>query len=109
MSEQPVAPKRQPKRKQQIIDDHAPWRLTPWEPEIASAVQAMVRGDCPSNLQQRLIAFIIYEMCGAGDLHYRPGGIEQQRDTDFALGKAWVGQQLVKLTKVRINRGGEQG
>lgn len=107
MAEQPVA-RRPSKTTRQAIEDHAPWKPTPYEPADASAMQALVRGDCPPHLQQRAINYIINGLCGTYDMQYRPGGTEAGRDTDFALGKAWVGQQIVRLLKVRVNTGGEQ-
>lgn len=106
MPEQPRA--RPAKTAKQAIDEHAPWRPAPYQPADASAIQALVRGDAAPHMQQRALAFIINGLCGAYDQPYRPGGIEAQRDTDFALGKQWVGQQLVRLTKVRIIPEGEQ-
>lgn len=107
MAEQPRQ-RAQGKTARQAIDDHAPWKPTPYEPADAGAIQALVRGECPPHLQQRAITFIINNLCGTYDLQYRPGSHEATRDTDFALGKAFVGQQLVKLTKVKVNPGGEQ-
>ena len=92
----------------QSLDEHAPWKPTAWEPADAGAIQALVRGDAPPHLQMRAMQFIINQLCGTYDLPYRPGGPEGERDTDFALGKMWVGQQLVKLTKVKIVHEGEQ-
>lgn len=92
----------------EAAEQFAPWKPAKWEPADASALQALVRGDCPPHLQQRAVSFIINTLCGTYDMPYRPGGAEADRDTTFALGKMWVGQQLVKLLKVRINPRGEQ-
>ena len=106
MSEQP---RRVAKPAREAAEEHAPWKPAKWEPADATAIQALVRGDCPANLQQRAMAFIINDLCGTYDQPYRPGAQEAERDTSFALGKMWVGQQLVKLLKVKINPRGEQG
>lgn len=90
------------------MEDHAPWKPTPWEPADASALQALMRGDCPPNLQQRAMRFIMWELCGLRDLTYRAGGPEGDRDTSFAEGKRFVGLQIAKLLEVKVNRGGEQ-
>jgi hypothetical protein len=107
MAEQPKA-RGVPKPVRESLADRAPWKPAPWQPADAGALQALVRGDCPAHLQQRVVAFIVNDLCGTYDLPYRPGGDEGDRDTDFACGKMWVGQQIVKLLKVRINREGEQ-
>lgn len=106
MSEQPKA-RGSPKPISQALADASPWKPAKWQPADASAMQALVRGDCPPNLQQRAMAFIINDLCGTYDQPYRPGE-DGRRDTDFALGKMWVGQQIVKLLKTRVNPGGEQ-
>lgn len=79
-----------------------------WEPADATALQALVRGDCPAHLQQRAINFIIYKVCGTYQPPFRAGGPEAAREQDFALGKQFVGQQLVGLLKVKTSGEGEQ-
>ena len=85
-----------------------PWEPCPWEPADATALQALVRGDCPPHLQQRAINFIVYKLCGTYDPAFRPGGQDAQRATDMALGKQFIGQQIVGLLKVRSKPEGEQ-
>ena len=106
MPEQPKARGVQ-KPVRESLADRAPWKPAAWQPADASALQALVRGDCPSHLQQRAMAFIINDLCGTYDLSYRPGA-EGDRDTAFAEGKRFVGMQIVKLLKVKANPGGEQ-
>ena len=108
MAEQPRTHRAAPKTVKQTMEDHAPWKPTPWEPADASALQALMRGDCPPNLQQRAMRFIMWELCGLRDLTYRAGGPEGDRDTSFAEGKRFVGLQIAKLLEVKVNRGGEQ-
>ncbi len=91
----------------EIAEAHAPWKPAAWEPADASALQALMRGDCPPNLQTRAIKFIMWQLCGLRDLSYRPGP-EGARETDFAEGKRFVGLQIAKLLETKVNRGGEQ-
>lgn len=107
MSEQPRA-RSAAKPVRQAVGQHAPWLPATWAPADAGALQALVRGDCPPHLQQRAVAFIVNDLCGTYDQPYRPGGHESERDTTFALGKMWVGQQIVRLIKVKIDPRGEQ-
>lgn len=67
-----------------------------------------MRGDCPPNLQQRAIKFIMWDLCGVRDLSFRPGGAEGARESDFAEGKRFIGLQIAKLLEMKVNRGGEQ-
>lgn len=87
----------------------APWKPPKFEDHIPTAFQALMRGDCPPHLQQAAMRYLIWDLCGTYDLAYRPGQETGQRDTDFALGKQFVGVQLVKLVNTRVNKGGEQG
>lgn len=107
MSEQPAQPRARAKSVRQALEDAAPWKPAQWEPADAGALQALQRGDAPAHLQQRALRFIIESLCGTYEMNYRPGD-DGRRDTDFALGKAFVGQQIVKLLKVKVNPGGEQ-
>lgn len=90
----------QPKPKPKTLQERAPWRPAEWEVAEAGAIQALLRGDANPDQQRLALKFIIEKLAGTYDAHYFPG----QRDTDFALGKAHVGQQIVKLTKLNLAR-----
>lgn len=77
-----------------------PWKPADWEIPDAAALQALQRGDATEDQQRRALRFIIETVCGTYDLAYRP---VSARDTDFALGKAFVGQQLVKLLHINTH------
>ena len=46
--------------------------------------------------QRRALAWIINTASATYEFHYHPS----ERDTAFALGRAFVGQQIVKLSKL---------
>jgi len=74
----------------------------PWVPPTYSkfdvlALQALNTGTANESQQKRAIKWIIEQACGTYDFHFMPNS---QRDTDFSLGRAFVGQQLVKLIKI---------
>lgn len=77
-----------------------PWKPSDWDVADASALQALNRGDATEEQQRRALRFVIETLCGTYDLAYRPASA---RDTDFALGKAYVGQQIVKLLHVNTS------
>lgn len=60
----------------------------------AWALRALQRGEASPEQQQRALDYIINHVCGTYDLPYRPGSA---RDTDVALGKQRVGQDIVWL------------
>ena len=108
MAEQPPKQHRAPpKTARQVAEAHAPWKPAQYGPEIATAFQALMRGDCPGHLQTKAVKFILFDLCGVRDLSYRPGP-EGARETDFAEGKRFVGLQIGKLLETKVNRGGEQ-
>ena len=106
MSEQP--PQRRAKPLRQAIDEHAPYLPPKYEEADYGAIKALARGDAPAHLQQRALNLIIYTICSTYDQSYRPGD-DGRRDTDFAEGKRFVGNQLLKLLKAPSPSGsGEQ-
>jgi hypothetical protein len=66
-----------------------------------AAIKALDRGDATPEQQRLALTTIIEGICGYYDLSYRPNN---EHDTSFAEGKRFVGGQLVKLTKLNINR-----
>lgn len=71
-----------------------------WELPDASAIQALARGEADQFQQQRALKWIIERASGMYEFQFYP----TDRETAFALGRAHVGQQIVKLTKVDLNR-----
>lgn len=108
MGEQPAIrkeskrPNRAPTRPlAEVLEQTAPWKPPLWDDADAGALQALQRGDAPPYLQQRALKFIVEKLCGTYDLHYRPGA-DGPRDTVFALGRAFPGQQIVKLLNINL-------
>lgn len=64
-----------------------------------SAIQALQRGDATEHQQQRALRWIIERAAGTYEFHFYPG----ERETAFALGRAFPGQQLVKLLKLDVS------
>jgi hypothetical protein len=86
----------------QVLDDHAPWLPPPFDDQDAAALQALAKGSASIDQQKRVLEWIITKVCGTYDLAYRPGGEDGARDTVFALGRQFVGQQMVKVLKVKL-------
>jgi hypothetical protein len=89
------------KTERQAIADHAPWKSPPYDPADAAALQALQRGQASIDQQQRALRWIINQACATYDFAYRPG-TEGDRDTVLALGRQFVGQQIVKLCNLKI-------
>ena len=80
--------------------EHAPWKPVPCTiPQIA-AVLALESGEATAEQQQVALAWIVKEACGVYDLAYHPTE-DGRRDTDFMLGRQFVGQQILKMSALR--------
>lgn len=97
--EQPEAPKT---RRKPVAAASAPWLPPAYELADATALQALQRGVADPDQQRRALDWIIKQAAGTYDLAYRPGGVDGSRDTDFALGRQFVGQQVVKLLNLAV-------
>lgn len=90
-----------PPKKPADLPKAEPWKPSHYADEDAGAIQALLRGDAQPHQQQRALAYIIEQLCGTYDMSFRPAS---ERDTCFAEGKRFVGNQLVKLTKVNLSK-----
>lgn len=84
-------------RKASGLPKAEPWKPSDYELPDVVAIQALGHGEATPDQQKRVLSFVIERLAGTYDMAYRPAS---PRDTDFALGKAFVGQQLVKLLKI---------
>lgn len=75
-----------------------PITIPVWEVADVAAIQACVRGDATSEQQQRAMNWVIYQAAATYDFAFRPG--ESDRETNIALGRQFVGQQIIKLLKL---------
>ena len=72
----------------------------PWEPADALAVQALARGAADKDQQKRVLDWVLYSAGGLKEEAFMPGG---NRDTDFFLGRQFVGRQVAKLMSINVN------
>lgn len=84
------------------LQEHAPWM--PVQPELAdvAALQALSRGQATEAQQKMALDFFINKASRYYDLSFRPGGHEGDRDTAFAEGRRFAGQQTVKMLKTDV-------
>jgi len=69
------------------------------EPADISALQALERGDADEFQQRRALSWIVYQASGMYEFNYWPNS---ERDTAFALGRQFVGQQIVGHLKIHV-------
>lgn len=79
----------------------APWIPAKWEEYDVYAIQAVAQGIASEAQQIRALRFIVEELCATYDNPYKP---DSDRDTAFACGKKFVGEQIVKFYKMNINK-----
>ena len=65
----------------------------------ATAIQAMATGSADPDQQVRALKWIVEQASGMYQFHY----YERSEDTAFALGRAFVGQQVAKMTKLNLS------
>ena len=73
-----------------------------WELADASAVQALTVGEATPDQQKRAIKWVVETAAGTYDQSFHPGP-EGDRDTAFAEGRRFVGNSIVKLTRINIS------
>ena len=89
----------QPKKK---LPKREPWDYPDFSERDVRLIQALHRGDATPEMQRDALVYIIDVAAATYDMPYRPGD-NGRRDTDFACGKAFVGQTLVRMTKILLN------
>lgn len=66
----------------------------------ASALQALASGTANDGQQKHALQWILEGACALPVWPYR----ESQRETDIALGRQFVGQQIMGLLKVNVSQ-----
>lgn len=74
-----------------------PHELASFDDGIVYAIKALAAGVANEGQQRRALAWIINVVSETYESTYYP---ESVRDTDFASGKRWVGQQIVGLVNM---------
>lgn len=68
-----------------------------WELADASAIKAVGAGTATPEQQKRAIDVIVRDLARTFDMPYRDDKTGGERDTAFACGRMFVGQEIVKL------------
>lgn len=72
-----------------------------YEEADVAAVQALHAGSATPDQQKRALKWIIEGAAATYDFPFRPGS--DDRETNIALGRQFVGQQIVKLLKINLS------
>lgn len=76
-----------------------PFIPAPYEQIHAAGLQALQRGDASAHQQQTVLKWLIEQCAGTYQFHFYP----TERETSFALGRAFPGQQIVKLLHLDLS------
>ena len=83
------------------MKDSKPWKPVEFTDSEAAAVQALAAGNANEGQQQMALKWIIEKAGFAYQQSYFPGD-DGRRDTDFAEGRRFVANTIIKLTKWRL-------
>lgn len=83
-----------------------PWR--PWHPcdytdVVAIALAALRGGTADAEQQKMAMDWILQEACMRPGMSFVPGD-EGRRDTDFAEGRRFVGNQIAKVASIPVGK-----
>lgn len=76
---------------------YKPWLPCEYSKHDVYAIQALQKGIASPDQQQQALKFIVDVLAIAGDWPFMP---ESARDTDIALGRQFVGKQIIKFTQL---------
>ena len=76
-----------------------PWKVKLYDAADVSAIKAVTAGTATPEQQQRAMQYIVVVLCATDDMSFRPGGEDGRRDTDFAEGARFVGNQIKRLAQ----------
>ena len=80
-------------------DDHAPWKPAKYTDSDVVAIQALASGEANADQQKRALKWIVEDCCKTYDMSYRPNNTG---DTTFAEGKRHVGNEIIKMIKLKL-------
>ena len=76
---------------------------------IIGALKSLASGVANEGQQRLALNWIIEKAAQTYDQPFRPGGQDGDRDTAFACGRMFVGQQIVKVMKLVAKNAHSQG
>ncbi len=92
-----------------VKNNFAPYVPPKYEKKHVASWQAITQGKATEHQQKLFAEYLVYILCGTYDMSYRPGGEEAKRDTDFAEGRRFVGNQLVKFSNLSLANFNDDG
>lgn len=85
------------------IPDHVrPWAPVRWPENIPAvyALKALASGEADAGQQRLALDYIIHVIAKRYDIPYFP---DNERDSAFAAGKLYVGEQLLKMISLKAD------
>lgn len=96
-------PAQKPRRKpvSEIMDENWPGHPASFELADASAIKALQQGTATAEQQRRALDWILKNACELPRWPYRAG--VNDRDTNIALGRQFVGHQIMMLVTLSMS------
>lgn len=91
-----------PKPLRQALLDNAPWKPLDYDIPTVAAFKQMQHGKATPDQQKLALKWLVEIAADYYGISYRPGE-DGRRDSDFAEGRRFVGQQIVKLLNLNTN------
>lgn len=80
-----------------VVPANAPYLPTPLTQEIAWAIRGLAGGEADAGQQAMAMRWIIWNLCKTYDQSFRSEGAHPQKDQDFAEGKRYCGNEIIKV------------
>lgn len=78
---------------------YKPYHPPEYDKTVVIAFQMLQKGEAAPHQQQLVLDYVINNIAHTYDMSYFP---ESQRDTDFAEGKRFVGNEIIKMLKLKV-------
>lgn len=79
---------------------YAPWKPVGYDLPDIVALQALQQGTADAEQQKRALKWIVEVASGRDEQSFYPGGEDGRRNTDFAEGRRFVGNSIVKMLRL---------
>lgn len=78
------------------------WKSAPFTLADAKALQALAQGIADEYQQKRALMWVVNNAAIINRSTYQPGGVESERDSNFAQGRRFVGLQVMRLITTNL-------
>jgi hypothetical protein len=85
-----------------------PWKPVKYNARDVAAIQALTTGTADADQQRHAIEWIVTVISGVYQPSFYPGGEDGRRKSDFAEGKRFIGNTILKMVNRNLSTVQEQ-